>query len=136
FEHTARHSLEFRREDAGVGARQRRRHSGGILEAVTHGYALDCGEFGEARRLAGADIVKLNLAGEPLPQRGHGFEHQRWILEIVETPGEDHPEWPLPAWKRLRLEDLGIHPRPQRVDLGLVLRIGLTQPLGDMWINA
>src|ERR1700751_3657713 len=92
-------------------------HSGCILEAVTDGNAFDCGKFRKAMRVAGSDVVKLQATFETLPQTIKRPKHQRGVLELVEPAREDNAKWCNVRRERSWLEDIGVDPGPQRIDL-------------------
>ena len=80
--------------------------------------------------------MEFHRTSQPLTQSADGREHQGGVLEFVEAPGEDDAESSGVIGEGLRLEYLGIHPGPERVDLFTSPRIGVLEPFRDERIDA
>src|SRR5712671_3284589 len=115
---------------------ERRRHSHRILEPVANGDVFDRSEFSKAMRIAGSDIMEFDTALQSPAQEINRAEHQRWILEFIQSPRKRDPKRRRAGGQGLRLKYIGVHPGPERVDLVLAARIGPLQPLRDEGIDA
>ena len=87
-------------------------------------------------RVAGSYVMKFDLVLHYLTQTVDGSKHQRRILELIETARKHNAKWCGVAGHGLRLEDVGIDPSPQRVDLFFLPGIGFLKTFGDVGVHA
>src|SRR5260370_19834381 len=112
---------------------ERRRHSRRILEPVANGDVFDRSEFSKAMRIAGSDIVEFDTAAalQSPAQAIHRAEHQRWILEFIQSPRKHDPKRRRTGGHGVWPEYVGVDPGPPRIGVLFLTRVRPVQPPRD-----
>src|SRR5260370_701139 len=84
-----------------------------ILEPVANGDVFDRSEFSKVMRIADSDIMEFDTALQSPAQAIDSAEHQRWILEFIQSSRKHDPKRRRAGGQALRLKYLRVHPRPE-----------------------
>src|SRR5258708_36463077 len=98
---------------------ERRCQSRRILEPVANGDVFDRSEFSKVMRIADSDIMEFDTALQSPAQAIDSAEHQRWILEFIQSSRKHDPKRRRAGGQGLPLENIRSHPGPDRSALCL-----------------